>query len=167
MRRPGSAVCSMSAARCYVCRRHRPYIMPARSFDERAAIRAEYLSSVGSLGRSYLASGGVPACGLLPSARNLLPHPPLPGRTNALTLDPLPRAVDFGASYSVAPLPARSTHASSLRRAPSLSLSPGFVLPVVALAPPRYPRTRAVSVIFHRSGVAGGLAMREALPPAG
>ena len=92
---------------------------------------------------------------------------PLAGRTNALTLCPLWLALDFGASYPVAPLFARHFQRFPLRRAPSLSLSPGFVLPVVALAPPRSPRTRAVSVIFRRSDVAVGLAMREALPPAG
>lgn len=35
-----------------------------------------------SLGRSLLASGVIPACALLPSARNLQPHTPLAGEPN-------------------------------------------------------------------------------------
>lgn len=80
------AVCSSSVARCYVCHRRRPYKRVWATFDVAHIAGRKICISV-SLGRSYLASGGNPACGLLPSARNLLPHPPLPGRTNALTLD--------------------------------------------------------------------------------
>lgn len=67
--------------------------------------------------------------------------PPLPGRTNALTLDAC-RACDTAASYSVASLLARLPPSLPSSRASlfaALSLSPGFALPVVTLAPPRFP----------------------------
>lgn len=108
--------------------------------------RAEY-DLWESLGRFSLAGGGSlfprGACRLLPSAvKPCNPFPCTPAaraRPSALTLNPLRLSRDFGALYSVAPLLVRHFQRFALRHVPTLSLSPEFVLPVVALAPPRKP----------------------------
>ena len=140
-----SAVCSSSMARCYVCHRRRPYKRVRATFDVAHIAGRKNTISV-SLGRSILAGGGLsslPACAPSPlAARNLPPAPTAPAaRRMAVCANARPsvRASDSAASYSVAALVARALHAFSLRRAPSLSLPPGFVLPLVALAPPRLP----------------------------
>lgn len=109
-------------------------------------VRTEYVSAE-SLGRSSVADG----CSLFPPclrsrlpcrARNLHPlviPPAACPRTNALTLIPT-------AHSRKTALPTRSCRCSFAAPAlfvggvpPALSLSPGFVLPAVTLAPPRIP----------------------------
>ena len=116
-----------------------------------------------SLGRSSVAGGcfSFPPClpafshsgRQSPTLSIRTSRPPSAERANAL---PLRLSRDFGASYSGAPLLARRFPRSSLRRAPSLYLSPGFALPAVALAPPRNHRKPAVRADFRRSGIRSG-----------
>ena len=132
-------------ARCYVCHRRPPYKRMRATFDVARIAGRKICISV-SLGRSSVAGGGFlfPPClrAFSPSGAqsSTLSNPPAARpRPCALTLDPV-------CALPIPPLPIRSRRwsrahpdASPLRRAPSLSLSPGFVLPLVALAPPRIP----------------------------
>lgn len=97
------------------------------------------------------ALSSLPACAPSPlPARNL--HPlcsptAARSRTNAVTLGPLCAAGDFRRFPSGRVAAGRTHPRFSLRRAPSLSSPAGFVLPAVALAPPRFQPSRAVRLI--------------------
>lgn len=117
-----------------------------------------------SLGRSSLAGGGFPflpclpafpPCGgQSPSHLQRYHRPRLDERANA---QPSVARLRFPASYSVAGGALAAFNASHCGACPSISSPPGFVLPAVALAPPRNQRTRAVRTSFRRSSVAGAV----------
>ena len=144
--RAGCSPCGVRVATCARCRR--PDVTYAAVIDPTLCRRARSMSARHPRG-IYVVGRVVGA--LLPCERR---HPCLraspqrpqsPSAPAARRLDDCANALhlwlalDFGASFPVAPLLARHFPRFPLRRAPSLSLSTGFVLPLVALAPPRLP----------------------------